>query len=148
MKAFNKIEVYAQIDVDELGILNLLKFKYNRESGRVVCMEALGDTEMDSFKQLKLRCQYEKVEVSTEGLKFPLKRYVSMQLGGGKESRSREWMSLVDEGGSLLYLYNFESHSFKTVELSRGEIRQIFMVNDGQQLLICTDGTIFIREAV
>ena len=30
VKAFNKVEVFGQIDLDELGILNLLKFKYNR----------------------------------------------------------------------------------------------------------------------
>ena len=42
VKAFNKIEVYGMIDLDELGILHLLKFKYNRESARIVCMEALG----------------------------------------------------------------------------------------------------------
>jgi hypothetical protein len=42
VKAFNKIEVYSQIDLDELGILQLLKFKYNRDTARLVCMEALG----------------------------------------------------------------------------------------------------------
>lgn len=38
IKAFNKIEVYGQIDSDELGILKLLKIKYNKESERIVCM--------------------------------------------------------------------------------------------------------------
>jgi hypothetical protein len=38
VKAFNKIEVFAELELDELGILNLLKFKYNKETGRVVCL--------------------------------------------------------------------------------------------------------------
>lgn len=38
IKAFNKIEVYCELELDELGILNLLKFKHNKETGRVVCM--------------------------------------------------------------------------------------------------------------
>jgi hypothetical protein len=96
VKAFNKVEVFGQIDLDELGILKLLKFKYNKQSGRIICMEALGETEMDTFKKLKLKCQYEKVEVSTEGCKFPLKRYISFHLGGSKEGNGREWMSMVD----------------------------------------------------
>lgn len=50
---------------------------------------------MDSFKRLKLKCQYEKVEVSTEGLKFPLKKYLSFQVGGG-QAKTGEWMCLID----------------------------------------------------
>lgn len=38
VKAFNKIEIYGQIDLDELGILDLIKFRYNKESSRIVCM--------------------------------------------------------------------------------------------------------------
>ena len=45
---------------------------------------------MDCFKHLKLKCQYEKVEISTEGLKFPLKKYISYHLCGGKEGKGRE----------------------------------------------------------
>jgi hypothetical protein len=44
IKAFNKIEVYGELELDELGILNLLKFKYNKDTNRVVCMESLGNT--------------------------------------------------------------------------------------------------------
>lgn len=58
VKAFNKVEVYGQIDLEELGILNLIRFRHNDCCARVVCMEALGETRMDSFKRLKLKCQY------------------------------------------------------------------------------------------
>lgn len=42
VKAFNKVEVYAQIDLSELGILNLIRFRHNSQTGKVVCQEALG----------------------------------------------------------------------------------------------------------
>jgi hypothetical protein len=38
VKAFNKIEVFGQMDLEELGILNLIRFRHNKRSGRVVCM--------------------------------------------------------------------------------------------------------------
>lgn len=146
VKAFNKVEVLAQIDLDELGIINLLKFKHNRESGRVVCMEALGDTGMDIFKRLKIKCQYDKVEVFTEGIKLPLKRYISFQMGGSKEGR--EWMTLVDEQGTLAYLYLFESNHLEILQLGKCEIRQVFSVAGGRATLICTEGTLFVQETV
>ena len=85
------------MEIDELGILNLLKIKYNKETQRIVCMEELGDINIDSFKRLKIRCQYEKVEINTEGFKFPLKRYLSYHLGGSKDAAiCAEWMSFVE----------------------------------------------------
>lgn len=38
VKAFNKIEVYGEVELDDLGILSLLKFKYNKLTQRVICM--------------------------------------------------------------------------------------------------------------
>jgi hypothetical protein len=77
-------------------------------------MEALGDTEMDTFKKLKIKCQYEKVEVSTEGFKFPLKRFTSYHLGGSKEGIAREWMSFVEENGCVFHIYDFDSNKLDT----------------------------------
>lgn len=62
---------------------------------------------MDCFKRLKLRCQYEKVEVATEGIKVPLRQYISFHLVGGQDNGG-EWMALVDREGSLCHVYNFD----------------------------------------
>lgn len=51
---------------------------------------------MDGFKKLKVKCEAEKVEVSTEGFKFPLTRFVSYHLGGSKQGICKEWMSFVE----------------------------------------------------
>jgi hypothetical protein len=101
---------------------------------------------MDCFKLLKLRCQYEKVEVSTEGLKFPLKRYISFQLGGARGPHNREWLSLVDENGALFHIYNFEQAGSQDYELGKGEIRQAFEARSGRFLLICSDYSVRVRQ--
>ena len=62
----------------------------------MVCMESLGESEINNFKTLKLKCQYEKVEVSTEGFKFKLGRYESYNMGGSKNGKEKEWLSWVD----------------------------------------------------
>lgn len=36
--AFNKIEAFGQVDLEELGIIRLLKFKYNKDTSRIICM--------------------------------------------------------------------------------------------------------------
>jgi len=109
VKAFNKIEIYGQIDLDELGIINLLRIKASRSTSRIVCLESLGEgPQIDCFKRLKLRCQYEKVEVSTEGIKVPLQQYICFHLGGSQNSQG-EWMSLVERNGSVCHVFSFES---------------------------------------
>lgn len=105
MRAYNKLEVYGEVELDELGILNLLKIRHNRLTSRIVCMESL-NPQIDSFKKLKVRCQYEKIEVSTEGLKFPMQRYRDSTLGGGRSSQ--EWMCALEEGGRKAHLLTFE----------------------------------------
>jgi hypothetical protein len=143
IKAFNKVEVYGQIDLDELGIINLLKFKYNRLSSRIVCLETLGEApQVDCFKRLKLRCQYEKVEVATEGIKVPLKQYICFHLGGVQD---QEWMTLVDRNGSQCDIYNFESGNLESLDLGKGEIRQMFWLKGGKYRVVSSDYTLLIR---
>lgn len=109
-----------------------------------MCMESLNES-IDSFKKMKIRCQYEKVDVSTEGMKFPLGRYRSYHIGGGK-ANNEEWMSALEENGKVVHFYYFESNEYQRMELDREDVRQVFSVNKGQYLLMCTETMVSIRE--
>lgn len=67
---------------------------------------------MDAFKRLKIRCQYQKVDVTTEGFKFiPLRRYISYWIGGEcKNEQNREWISVVEEDGKTAHVLNIEEN--------------------------------------
>lgn len=100
---------------------------------------------MDSFKKLKVKSQYEKVEVFTETIKVPLQRYLSFQLGGDKNEG--EWMSLVDHSGSLCYLLQFEDSKLEELAVGAGEVKQVFSVKQGRFLLVCAESFMRIRES-
>lgn len=74
---------------------------------------------------------------------MPLKKYLSFQLGGDKQSG--EWMTLVDEGGSLCHIYEFDGKS-DTLALGNGEIKQVISVRKGKYLLIFAESFMKIRE--
>lgn len=57
-------------------------------------------------------------------------------------------MSLVDKKGYQVHLHDFEKAHTEEEELGKGELKHVYSVNNGKHLLLCTEGTIRIREKI
>lgn len=74
VRAYNDIQVFSIMDVQEIGFQEIISMKYHINSSILVCLERL-DKDNLCFKFLKTNCSYEKVEIMTESVKLPVGPY-------------------------------------------------------------------------
>lgn len=98
VRAYNEIQVYSIIEVQEIGLQEIVSLRYHPVSAILVCLERL-DKDNLCFKFIKVNCSYEKVEVTTESVKLPVGPYQHEFRMGGDEGS--EWISAIDQKGSI-----------------------------------------------
>lgn len=59
VRAYNTIEVYGRVELNDVGIQAIVGMKYNPKCQKLVVLEQV-DAEHSALKRLKVKCMYEK----------------------------------------------------------------------------------------
>lgn len=118
IRSFNEIQMYSQMKCHEIGIQEISLLNYCQRTAELVCMEKLDEANM-CFKIIKVNCSYEKVEISTQGLKLPVTGYKEQSyLMGFDKNTNNSWITVIEKEGGRVVLMWLDSKMTETIEIS------------------------------